>query len=115
MAWPGRLSGRYRRVFDAVFTPGWMHVLMHLALFAGLVVLLGMASGRALTKRTAAGFLLVALVVGLLQEGLQLLSGVQIWRWNTLFDLGVDLLGAGLGWGCSLFSLGGILNKTGAD
>jgi hypothetical protein len=84
---------------------------MHLALFAGLVVLLGVTlGGLTVTKETsevsktsevlnAAGFLLVALAVGLLQEGLQLLSGVQIWRWNTLFDLGIDLLGAGLGVG----------------
>jgi hypothetical protein len=111
MAWLGRLSGRYQRAFDAVFSPGWMHVLMHLALFAGLVVLLGVTlGGLTVTKETsevsktsevlnAAGFLLVALAVGLLQEGLQLLSGVQIWRWNTLFDLGIDLLGAGLGVG----------------
>jgi hypothetical protein len=57
---------------------------------------------------------LVALAVGLLQEGLQLLSGVQIWRWNTLFDLGIDLLGAGMGVGILTF-VSGQLNDNGAD
>jgi hypothetical protein len=35
--------------------------------------------------------------VGLAQEGLQLISGMQILRWNTLLDLGVDAASALVG------------------
>jgi hypothetical protein len=43
--------------------------------------------------------ILVGLLIGMLQEGLQLLVGVQVLRWNTLLDLGVDFLGVLIGFG----------------
>jgi len=75
-----------------------MHLVMHAALYAGLVVLVVAGFDLVLTRRTAVRLLLVALGVGLLQEGLQLIAGVQVLGWNTLLDLGVDLSGALLGY-----------------
>ena len=43
--------------------------------------------------------LLVALSAGIVQESLQLFSGVQVLRWNTILDLGVDSAGALAGYG----------------
>jgi hypothetical protein len=98
MAWLGRFSPGYRRLFQAVFAPAWVHLVMHAALYAGLVVLVIVAFNLALTRRTTVRLLLTVLSVGLLQEGLQLIAGVQVLGWNTLLDLGVDLSGALLGY-----------------
>jgi hypothetical protein len=35
----------------------------------------------------------------MIQEGLQVISGIQILGWNTVFDLGLDSLGALIGFG----------------
>jgi len=55
--------------------------------------------GLPLTRRTVALVLGIVLLVGLIQEGMQLFSGVQVVSWNSIFDLGVDLIGAGIGLG----------------
>jgi hypothetical protein len=99
MAWLGNFSTSYRRVFNAIFTPEWMHWLMHAALYAGLVILLVGGFRLPLDRRTVLFVLAVVLLVGLIQEGMQLFSAVQIVSWNSLFDLGVDLIGAGIGLG----------------
>jgi hypothetical protein len=98
LAWLGKSSPAYRRAFDTVFGPEWMHVLMHLALFAGLGVLLVSALKATHPWRavlTTTGFILV---VAVLQEGFQALSqGVSLGQVELLrraaFDLGVDLAG----------------------
>jgi hypothetical protein len=39
MAWFGRFSSSYRQAFNLIFSPQWMHIVMHAFLYAGLVVL----------------------------------------------------------------------------
>lgn len=100
VSWLRLIWPEFRAPFDAVFAPEWMHILSHLALFAGLgALLVGVFRwhpGRWLLAVT------VLLLVGLLQETLQALSSGNLLRY-ALFDLGVDLAGglAGLGaaWG----------------
>ena len=99
MAWLGNFSQQYRQAFNALFAPEWMHWLMHAALYAGLTVLLVLVFDLSLNRRTALLVFGIVLLVGLIQEGMQLLSGVQIVSWNSLLDLGVDLIGAGIGFG----------------
>ena len=51
------------------------------------------------SRHTLTKVVLAALGVGILQEGMQLISGAQILGWNTCLDLGIDLLGAVIGIG----------------
>jgi hypothetical protein len=90
--WPG-----FRRHFDALFYPDWVHVLMHILLFAGFTLLLAWNLRLALTPVSTAGMLLAALVVGVSQEALQTLSQDIFWLPGIFFDLGVDLVGGLLG------------------
>lgn len=99
MAWFGNHSAEYKRIFDAAFSPEWMHWVMHAILYAGLAVLVMVVLDRSVTISSLGLILVITLVVGGLQEGWQILAGVQILRWNTLFDLGIDSLGAIIGFG----------------
>lgn len=90
--WPA-----FRRQFDAIFYPDWIHVLVHIILFAGFTLLLSWNYRIALTPARAAGVLLAALGVGILQEALQALSQQIFWLPGVLFDLGIDLAGGILG------------------
>ena len=99
----GRFSLSFRKAFDAIFAPTWMHVLMHALLFAGLGMILMLTFRLPLSPRTGAVILGVVLGVGLLQEGFQAFSQGFFSLSGTIFDLGVDLAGglAGLmlmGW-----------------
>ena len=97
MAWLGKFSTQYRQAFNAIFSPEWMHWLMHAALYAGLVILFVRAFNLKINHRTTFIVLGLVLIVGIIQEGMQLVSNVQSLRWNSLLDLGVDLAGAGFG------------------
>ena len=99
MAWLGKFSGQYRQIFNAIFAPEWMHWLMHAALYAGLAILLVVVFDLALNRRTVLLVLSAVFLVGIIQEGMQLFSRVQIINWNSVFDLGVDLIGAVIGLG----------------
>jgi hypothetical protein len=99
MAWLGNFSSNYRQIFNTIFAPEWMHWLMHAALYAGLAILLVVVFDLVLNRRTLLLVLGIVLLVGIIQEGMQLFSNVQIVSWNSVFDLGVDLLGAGIGLG----------------
>lgn len=70
---------------------------MHAALYAGWAILLIVIFNRPLSRGTVLLVLTATLLIGILQEGIQLLSAVQIFNWNSAFDLGVDLIGAGIG------------------
>ena len=76
-----------------------MHWIMHAALYASLVILIVIVFSLPLKKHTLLLVLSTVLLVGIIQEGMQLFSDVQIVSWNSIFDLGVDLLGAGIGLG----------------
>jgi hypothetical protein len=99
MAWLGRFSSRYHVLFNTLFSPEWIHWGMHAVIFAGLVVLVMFAFDLDPSRQTLGIILLVAIGVGIVQESLQLLSGVQVLKWNTLLDLGVDSAGALAGYG----------------
>jgi hypothetical protein len=94
----GRISPQFRRVFNAVFGPNWMHVVMHSVLFAGLVLLLLAATGCKPGWRAAGIALLVLLVVAVVQEGLQALIQGVFTLAGSLYDLNVDLLGGVVGY-----------------
>lgn len=99
MAWLGNFSGNYRQVFNFIFAPEWMHWLMHATLYAGLVILLMIVFSLPSNQQSTLLVLGIVVLVGVIQEILQLLSAVQIVSWNSLFDLGIDLIGAALGLG----------------
>jgi hypothetical protein len=99
MAWLGNFSTGYRQVFNSIFAPEWMHWLMHAVLFAGLVTLVVLVFNLQLKFHTVLLLLWMVLFVGMAQEGTQLLSQRQIFRWNSLFDLAVDLFGGVIGLG----------------
>ncbi len=72
---------------------------MHAALYAGLAIFMIWVFDLEIKGRTLGIVALAGLTVGLLQEGLQIFSGVQVLGWNTLFDLGIDLAGNLIGFG----------------
>ena len=93
----GRNSPAFHRVFDATLAPEWIHVLVHIMLYAGLVLLfLGAFRFLSYKKALPAVFIMV-LIVGIMQEATQSLSRGTIPLRGTLFDLGVDLVGGLLG------------------
>lgn len=99
MAWLGNFSDGYRQAFNSIFAPEWVHWLMHAALYAGLAILEVTVFNLPLNHKTVLLIFGSVLLVGLIQESLQLFSNVQIVSWNSAFDLGVDLSGAGIGLG----------------
>ncbi len=96
MAWLVRPSPMAYRLFNTLFSPAWMHIVMHTMLFAVLGALLIQRLSGTLARRI--GFTL-ALVLGaaILQEGFQLLSRQSVLHPDNLFDIGVDMLGGLLG------------------
>jgi len=99
--WLTFYSDAYRRVFDTIFGPFWMHLLMHTLLYLVLAYFLtrflGMASLRQGSLRRFVLVIVLVLVVALLQESFQLL---YLGRWpgaDEFLDLGVDLTGGLLG------------------
>jgi VanZ family protein len=95
----GRISPGFMRAFNAVFRPNWMHVIMHMLLFAGLVLLLCLTFGWKPGWRVMAVAVVAILVVAVLQEGLQALGQGFFPLKGALYDLGVDFLGGAVGYG----------------
>ena len=105
MAFLGRSWPAFGRVFDLLFAPDWVHVVMHAFLYLVLGILLA-------TWRRPAGvpaFLLqvvLVLLVGVFHEALQCLTAGRWPGWGPeLFDLGIDLSGGVLGIGLGIFWL----------
>lgn len=97
MAFLARLWPEFGRLFDLVFAPVWMHVLMHALLYAVLMFLLALWKPPA-SPGAAAGMLGLSLLIGILHEGVQVLTAGAWPGWRAeLLDLGVDLAGASLG------------------
>ncbi len=103
MAFLGRLSPGFRRAFDTIFGPAWVHVVMHAALYAVLAFWLVLGFNRLPAKKAAWMILVAILIVGILQEGFQALNTGVISISGSALDLGVDLAGGGLGFGVILF------------
>jgi hypothetical protein len=97
LAWLGRFSHAYRRLFDIIFSPEWMHWVMHALLYAGLVVLLGLVIPLPPGRRGLLLVLGLMLATGALQEYFQAISQGFGSITTALFDLGVDLAGGMMG------------------
>lgn len=101
LAWLVQFWPAGQRVFDRVFGPLWMHILMHAALFA----VLAFVAARILGERQPApsgwaiclGVLGLVLAAALLQEVIQLSYKARPIVADDLLDLGVDLAGGLLG------------------
>lgn len=96
VAWLLRASPVAYRIFNTLFSPAWMHILMHSLLFAVLGALLMQRLSGTPARRVGLTLTLV-LAAAILQEGFQLLSRQSILHPDNLFDIGVDMLGGLLG------------------
>jgi VanZ family protein len=97
MEFLARVWPAFGNIFNPIFSPNWVHIVMHSLLYAVLVFLaaqfISPISLRALLVLVGIG-----LLVGCLQEGLQILS-IRTWPgWPAeILDLSVDLIGTMLG------------------
>ena len=96
MAWLLRPSPVAYRIFNTLFSPAWMHILMHSLLFAVLGALLMQSLSGPPARRIGLTLSLV-LAAAILQEGFQLLSRQSVLHPDNLFDITVDMLGGLLG------------------
>ena len=99
--WLTRHSDSYRQVFDTIFGPLWVHILMHSLLYAVLAYLLAgllLRGPSPVISRYHLGLLLVLiLAIALGQESLQLLYQGRLPGADEWLDIGVDLAGGSLG------------------
>lgn len=101
--WLRRQSPLLRRFFDAAFSAEWVHVLMHMLLYAVLVILLVYTFHLTPTFRTALILIGSILLIGIVQEAFQLIVKSRPWNCWDSFDLLVDLVGGAIGYGLSQF------------
>ncbi len=87
-----------RRGFDIVASTELAHIIGHTLLFASLVFLTVLLFDLRLDTRTVLLLGIGVLAVGLGQEYFQLQVKGRGFGRPELFDLGVDLAGASLGW-----------------
>lgn len=96
--WLRQESALVRRYLDAAFQAEWVHIVMHLMLYAVLVVLLLSALRLPRAGKSALLVTAILLVVALAQELLQLQVKQRAFAGPEWFDLGVDLVGGAIGW-----------------
>ena len=101
VAWLLRPSPVAYRIFNTLFSPAWMHILMHTLLFAVLGALLMQSLSGTPARRIGLTLSLV-LAAAILQEGFQLLSRQSVLHPDNLFDITVDMLGGLLGLSAAL-------------
>lgn len=103
--WVWQESIFMQRNFTRLFNTEWVHIPAHIFLFAGLALLLWFVFKFPFDARSAVMLAAVVLLVGGLQEVLQLQAKGRGFGWPEVFDLSVDLNGAALGfviaWGVS--------------
>ena len=96
MLFPAAWLARQTRVTNILFdyiTPEWVHIVGHTFLFAALAVMMLSMSGGS-SRLAFTGTLLMALLVGVLQESIQMAAAGMRPGPGELFDIGVDLTGA---------------------
>jgi VanZ family protein len=97
MEFLARVWPAFGNIFNPIFAPDWVHILMHSLLYSMLACLLAQRIAPISLK---AGLILIGLglLVGCLQESLQILS-IRAWPgWPAeILDLSVDLMGTILG------------------
>jgi VanZ family protein len=97
-AWLMQFSPALHDVYKKFFSPEWVHWVMHAILYTGLGILVILNLDLQPGRKTLEAIILVTLSAGILQEGFQLLSGVETINLNILLDLGIDFVGALLGY-----------------
>ena len=80
-----------------------MHILAHLILFSGLVVLIGRTFKLHLNWQTAVVLLAAILLTAGVQEVFQLQAKERGFGWPEVFEIGVDLMGGVVGSSLLLF------------
>ena len=91
-----QLSGEYASVFNYVFNSLLAHILMHMALFGALSWIVMSFTSRLPMCRMVLWSLGSVLLVGTLQEVIQMVS-VNVYNVGaSLFDLGIDLAGGAI-------------------
>ena len=100
--WLRKFSTTYRQIFDTLFGTEWVHIAMHLMLYAVLAVLLISVLRLPLNRKGMFRLALSILAAGILQEIFQAISqGMPLLQVDTLrlalFDLGIDLSGGLVG------------------
>ena len=84
--------------FDARTSSEALHIGAHLALFAGLVLLLAFTLRWRFRWMTVIATYAIGLMFAFVQEGMQVLAiGYPRFTSAEYFDLGIDLLGVSLG------------------
>jgi hypothetical protein len=97
MAFLGTIWPAFGYLYNAVFAPGWMHVIMHTFLYAVLGILLSYWF-KSLSIRSVVIVIGLAFLVGCFHEGLQILTAGHWPGWfPEIFDLSVDIAGATIG------------------
>jgi len=96
--WMERFVSNLRRVYWMLTGSEPVHVIGHLILFSGLVILILQIFQLPLNKRTAIWLVLLVLMMGLGQEYFQLQVKRRAFGWPEVFDLGVDLAAGAVGW-----------------
>ena len=93
MEFLARIWPAFGRIFNPIFSPDWMHIVMHTLLYCVLAFL----AAQFISPISLRGLLVLVglgLLVGILQESLQLFSA-RLWPgWPPeILDLSVDLGG----------------------
>ncbi len=100
MTWIARQSAVFNYYFEIAFAMEWVHVVMHILLYAGLSILLMFGFNWHPNLKVFGLILFIALLLGITQEILQQVAGhIPYFRWNSLFDIGVNLVGTVIGFG----------------
>lgn len=86
----------YAIVFNSVFDSLLSHILMHMALFAGLAWIMMSFTFKWPMKNIILMSLGCVLLVGVIQESIQMLSVGVFNIGASLFDLGIDLVGGSI-------------------
>ena len=97
--WLRQESEFIRQRFDHVFAAEWVHIVSHLILFAGLVILAMQTLRLPLNSRSAMTVMVILFAVALLQEFFQLQVKGRGFELPEVFDLFVDIVGGLTGWG----------------
>ena len=96
--WLERFVSKLRQVYWMLTGSEPVHVIGHLILFSGLVILILQVFQLPFNTRTAIWLILLVLVMGLVQEYFQLQVKERTFGWPEVFDLGVDLAAGAVGW-----------------
>ena len=102
LPWMVRYFPGFQQQFNAAYSREWVHVVVHLLLYAGFSILILYVFDLKPGLKVLGWVLVTVLVVGVVQEIIQQITlNIPNLRWNSLLDLGVDLGGALLGFGAA--------------